>query len=162
MSGWHELKAFHRAFCVDRPFVPPTPRLAIESYWGAHPFRADRLARALAVRSGAPSGWTWRLGDRGKGLPATFRTPPAPYREREYAQGPRCCCVCGQPVYRFGWHVDLWETGPNKNAVWLLTSPRRLAQGRPRSNRRRLQPLLRTRCADQPGRDRLGRDCNLN
>jgi hypothetical protein len=26
--------------------------------------------------------------------------------------------VCGQPVYRFGWHIDLWETGPNKNAVW--------------------------------------------
>jgi hypothetical protein len=26
--------------------------------------------------------------------------------------------VCGQPVYRFGWHVDLWDTGANKNAVW--------------------------------------------
>src|SRR6202051_4003392 len=72
---------------LSRPFVPPTPRLAIESYWGAHPFRADRLARALAARSGAPNGWTWRLGDRGRGRSGTFRTPPAPYREREYAQG---------------------------------------------------------------------------
>ena len=27
-------------------------------------------------------------------------------------------CVCGQPVYRLGWHVDLWKSGPNKNAVW--------------------------------------------
>jgi hypothetical protein len=26
--------------------------------------------------------------------------------------------VCGQPVYCFGWHVDLWDTGANKNAVW--------------------------------------------
>ena len=31
---------------LNRPFVPPTPRLAIDSYWGAHPLRADRLARA--------------------------------------------------------------------------------------------------------------------
>jgi hypothetical protein len=26
------------------------PRLAIDSYWRAHPIRADRLARALAAR----------------------------------------------------------------------------------------------------------------
>jgi hypothetical protein len=26
--------------------------------------------------------------------------------------------VCGQPVYRFGWHVDLWDSGANKNANW--------------------------------------------
>ena len=51
---------------LGRPFVPPTPRLAIDSYWRAHPLRADRLARALAARSGAPSGWTWRLGDNRK------------------------------------------------------------------------------------------------
>ena len=70
MSGWQELKAernqrslirltkalppvFPRvvlARALARPFVPPTPRLAIESYWGAHPIRADRLARALAAR----------------------------------------------------------------------------------------------------------------
>ena len=48
---------------LGRPFVPPTPRLAIDSYWGAHPFRADRLARALAARSRAPSGWSWRLSN---------------------------------------------------------------------------------------------------
>jgi hypothetical protein len=96
----------------------PTPRLAIDSYWRAHPIRADRLARALAARSGAPSGWTWRLGERKIGLPVTFRTPPAPYRERAYARGPGFCCVCGQLVYRFGWHVDLWDAGANKNAVW--------------------------------------------
>src|ERR1700689_2009622 len=101
---------------LSRTFVPPTPRLAIDSYWGAHPLRADHLARALAASSGAPSGWIWRLGhNREDGLPTTFRIPPAPYRERGYARGPGFCCVCGQPVYRFGWHADLWDTGANRN-----------------------------------------------
>jgi hypothetical protein len=104
---------------LGRPFVPPTPRLAIDSYWRAHPIRADRLARALAARSGAPAGWTWRLGDdRDGGLPATFRAPPAPYRERAFARGPGSCQVCGQPVYRFGWHADLWDAGVNRKANW--------------------------------------------
>jgi hypothetical protein len=26
--------------------------------------------------------------------------------------------VCGQPIYRFGWHADLWDSGSNKNAAW--------------------------------------------
>jgi hypothetical protein len=102
----------------SRAFVPPTPRLAIDSYWRAHPLRADRLARALAARSGTPSGWTWRIGGPNSGLAATFRAPPAPYRERAFAKGPGCCCVCGQPVYRFGWHADLWDAGVNRNAAW--------------------------------------------
>jgi hypothetical protein len=64
---------------LSRTFVPPTPRLAIDCYWGAHPLRADHLARALAARSGAPSGWSWRLSDNRKsGLPTTFRIPPRP------------------------------------------------------------------------------------
>ena len=104
---------------LTRPFVPPSPRLAVDSYWRAHPIRADRLARALAARSGAPADWTWRLGNNRKaGVPSSFRMPPAPYRERQYALGAGFCRVCGQPVYRFGWHVDLWETGTNKNANW--------------------------------------------
>jgi hypothetical protein len=107
------------ARALGRPFIPPTPRLAIESYWRAHPIRADRLSRALAARTGPPLGWTWRIGQSGKtGLPATFRTPPAPYRERAYRLGPGFCCICGQPVYRLGWHTDLWGAGPNKNATW--------------------------------------------
>jgi len=107
------------ARALSRPFIPPTPRLAIDCYWRAHPIRADRLARALASRSGAPSGWTWLLGSNRKaGLPITFRTPPAPYRERAHTRGAGFCCVCGQPVYRFGWHVDLWNGGANKNANW--------------------------------------------
>jgi hypothetical protein len=104
---------------LNRPFIPPTPRLAIDSYWRAHPVRADRLARALALRSGTPESWTWRLATKRKdGLPATFRVPPAPFRERVFSRGPGHCCVCGQPVYRFGWHLDLWGTGANRNATW--------------------------------------------
>ena len=26
--------------------------------------------------------------------------------------------MCGQPVYKLGWHVDLWDRGPNRNAEW--------------------------------------------
>src|SRR6476646_9902297 len=103
------------SWALGRPFVPPTPRLAIDSYWRIHPVRADRLARALAAKTGAPAGWTWRLASgRAKDLPATFRTPAAPYREKKYNLGPGSCCVCGQPVFAFGWHVDLWERGPNR------------------------------------------------
>jgi hypothetical protein len=103
---------------LARPFIPPTPRLAVDGYWRAHPLRADRLARALAARNGAPPGWIWRLGSPRDGLPASFRAPPAPYREAAFARGPGFCCVCGEPVYRFGWHLDLWNGGANRNARW--------------------------------------------
>src|ERR1700761_7766326 len=74
---------------LTRPFIPPTPRLAIDSYWRSHPLRADQLARALATRTGAPpDGWSWQLGKTTIGLPATFRVPPAPYREKAHARGP--------------------------------------------------------------------------
>src|SRR6516164_1185534 len=103
------------ARALSRPFIPPTPRLAIESYWRAHPIRADRLARALVARTGAPLDWTWCISDKRKsGLPSTFRMPPAPYRERAYSLGPGFCCVCGQLVYKLGWHEDPWGAGPNK------------------------------------------------
>jgi hypothetical protein len=104
---------------LGRPFIPPMPRLAVDGYWRAHPLRADRLARALAARSGAPEGWNWRCGTiQASGLPVSFRVPPAPYREKTFARGPGHCCICGQPVYRFGWHVDLWGRGPNRQAIW--------------------------------------------
>src|SRR5215468_10725782 len=91
---------------LERPFTPAMPRRAIDSYWRAHPVRADRLARALAARSGGPPGWTWQLAAEPRpGTPA-FRIPPMPYREAAHARGPGHCCVCGQPVYRFGWHSD--------------------------------------------------------
>ena len=98
---------------LARSLIPPTPRLAVESYWRAHPIRADRLARALAARSGAPEGWTWDVG------PGAFRMPPAPFREGAHARGPGHCCVCGQPVFRLGWHRDLWGDGAlNRRATW--------------------------------------------
>lgn len=132
---------------LSLPLTPPTPRLAVEAYWRDRPLRADRLARALAARSGAPSGWAWRIGgDTDERRPATFRAPPAPYRVAAFGRGPGYCCVCGQPVYQLGWHVDFRAEGqPNRNAAWhaccvaawkLWTAPRtfvrslRKAQGR--------------------------------
>jgi hypothetical protein len=105
---------------LRQPLIPPTQRRAVESYWRHHPLLADRLARALAARSGEPAGWEWRLGrDKETGLPMSFRIPPAPYREAAFTRGPGHCCVCGQPVYRLGWHSDLWHDGkPNRNATW--------------------------------------------
>ena len=108
-------------YALARRFTPPMPRLAVDGYWRTHPLRAERLARALAAKTGAPKGWVWRLASeapRAKGLPATFRMPAAPYREKKYHLGPGSCCVCGQPVYRFGWHADLWDEGPNRKAQW--------------------------------------------
>ena len=104
---------------LSRPLIPAMPRLAVDAYWRAHPLRADRLARALAAAGGAPPGWRWRLGrEEGSGLASSFRSPPSPYREAAFRRGPGHCCVCGQKVYRFGWHVDLWDRGPNRNAEW--------------------------------------------
>jgi hypothetical protein len=105
---------------LQKAFIPPTPRRTIDSYWRAHPLRADRLARTLARRTGAPDGWTWRLGsiDGKRDLPTSFRMPPAPFREQAMSRGPGFCQVCGQPAYAFGWHVDLWGRGPNLNARW--------------------------------------------
>lgn len=105
---------------LGRARVPPLPRLAVDRYWAAHPLRADRLARALAKRSGAPAGWTWRLSSHpGDGLPRSFRVPPAPFREPGARLGPGHCSLCGQPVFRFGWHLDLWGDGSvNRRASW--------------------------------------------
>ena len=133
MSGWKELRAernqrsllrlnralppiFPRAVlarALARPFVPPTPRLAIESYWSAHPIRADRLARALAARSQAPAGWTWRLGTAGAAYLSRFARHPRHTVNARRTRA-RICGVCGQPVYRFGWHIDLWKPDPTR------------------------------------------------
>jgi hypothetical protein len=141
------------ARALARPFVPPTPRLAIESYWSAHPIRADRLARALAARSQAPRDWTWRLGERRSGLPFTFRAPPAPFREHAHALGPGFCCVCGQPGYRFGWHLDLWGSGPNQNAAWHSACVVAWQfWNAPSSQIRLLRRIQNRRCAQSGGR----------
>ena len=68
---------------LGRRFTPPMPRLAIDSYWRAHPLRADRLARALAARSGAPPGWRWRLsGDESRPFRMTANRTPKVKRRK--------------------------------------------------------------------------------
>jgi hypothetical protein len=147
---------------LSRPFIPPTLRLAIDSYWRAHPFRADRLARALAARSGAPKGWTSQLGsNRKSGLPITFRIPPTPYRESAYTRGPGSCCVCGQPIFRFGWHVDLWNTGANKNANWHCACVIAWEFWNAPSSEARLPRRLQARQCGQTG-GRLWRDAEVD
>jgi hypothetical protein len=107
------------AHALSRPLIPPTPRRAVESYWRHHVVRADKLARALAAQSGQPEGWIWRVSSNSSGLPTRFRSPPAPFREPPHTRGPGYCCVCGQPVFRLGWHRDLFDDGqPNRNAIW--------------------------------------------
>src|SRR5690349_18610003 len=134
---------------LSRPLIPPLPRLAIDSYWRAHPIRADHLARSLAAKTGAPSGWAWTAsGSRDHGLATSFRAPPAPYREAQFKLGPGRCCVCGQPVYRFGWHIDLWGRGANRNIEWHAAC---VAAWRlwiaPRSQLQFLKKLQMRRCA---------------
>jgi hypothetical protein len=68
-------------------------------------------------------------------------------------RGPGCRCVCGQPVYRLGWHVDLWETGPNKNAVWHCACVAAWQLWNAPSGQIRLLRLLqRRRCGQTGGR----------
>jgi hypothetical protein len=132
-------------------WLPSLPRHAVDGYWRAHPLRADRLARALAATSGTPAGWTWRVG--AKGLPASFRAPPAPYREAKFGRGAGFCCVCGQPVYRFGWHRDLWGEALNRRAQWhgACVAAWRLWNA-PSDHDRLLRRLQARRCAQTGGR----------
>jgi hypothetical protein len=105
---------------VDRPLIPPTLTRALESYWRHHPLRADRLARGLAALSGTPETWSWQAA-KPDGTPVIFRTPPTPYRHAVWSRGPGHCCICGQPVFRYGWHRDLCGDGaPNRRARWHL------------------------------------------
>lgn len=129
-------------------WIPRTPRAAVDAYWRGHPIRADRLARALAQRSGTPRNWSWRIGP-GNDPGTSFRAPPLPYREPDRRAGDGCCVVCGQPVYRLGWHADEWGAGePNQRAAWhaccvvawkLWTAPS--------SHRQLLSKLQGRRCA---------------
>ena len=105
---------------LRQPLILATQCRAVESYRRHRTLLPDRLAWALTVKSGQPAGWQWRLGsDREFGLPISFRMPPAPYREAEFPRGPDHCGVCGQPVFRSGWHHDLRGDGkPNRSAGW--------------------------------------------
>lgn len=151
-----------RLHALGRAFVPALPSRAVASYWRAHPLRADRLARALAARSGAPAGWAWGEAGAGGGAQRGFRAPPAPYREPAFAKGAGFCCICGQAVYRYGWHLDLWGDGrPHVRARWhaCCVAAWRLWTG-PRDGLALLRRLQKRRCA-VTGK-RLPRDADVD
>jgi hypothetical protein len=133
---------------LSRRWTPKTARAAVDGYWKAHPLRADRLARALAARSDPPDGWRWGASEARLG----FRTPPQPFRCGTAEPGR--CVVCGQPVYRLGWHEDLWGAGaPNLRAAWHACC---VAAWRfwlaPQSARKLIARTQRHRCALTGGR----------
>ena len=172
MSGWHELKAerignrspvstrrcrpsFHRAFCREcstARFAPPTPRPAFESVFGAPShsaliaspgslrLAAERRAAGLGA-SATVGGDDWHVPDAACAIPRTRIRTGA---RRLLAWGTR---------YRFGWHVDLWKTGPNKNAVWHCACVVAWQfWNAPSSQIRLLRLLQRRRCGQTGGR----------
>ena len=143
---------------LKRGTVPDIASRAVASYWHHHPIRADRLARVLAAKSAAPKGWSWRIGGADDdGRPQSFRQPPAPFREAAHRAGPGTCCICGQPVFRLGWHRDLWGDGTTTSrarwhgccvAAWALWSA-------PARHAKLLARLQKRRCA--AGGEKLSR-----
>ncbi len=106
------------------------PRACAGAAADAAPAAARRSRATGAITRSAPTGSPGRSrparpsrrgGAGGSPPPArtgrarSFRVPPTPFREPEHRAAPGTCCLCGQPVYRFGWHADLWGTGePNR------------------------------------------------
>jgi hypothetical protein len=91
-----------------RPFVPHTPP-ACNRVTGA-PIQFVPIA-SLTKHPAAG------LGDSGTPERLAFRSPSArhpPYREATHALGPGFCCVCGQPVYRFGGTLTFGATVPTR------------------------------------------------
>ena len=114
MSKWQEEKAERNRQSLIR-LTGALPRI----------FPTTVLSRALGHRFLPPTpNWS---ADR-----LEMATGPKPQRratndipnaagavpEQPYSLGPGFCCVCGQPLYRLGWHKDLCDAGPNKKAVW--------------------------------------------
>jgi hypothetical protein len=93
---------FPRAVLVhalSRPFLPATPRRAVDSYWRYHPVRADKLARALAALSGEPEGWVWRVRIEKSGPLASFRVPPPRFVNRPIRRAQAIAVCAGSPYF---------------------------------------------------------------
>ena len=112
---------------LSRRWTPTLPRLAVDAYWRAHAIRADRLARALAAQSGAPIGWTWRVGSD-EGLPRGFEGPRAQTRQRRGAvhllviREPEAGVLEGRPPRRVTFPIKLfgWRSvGPASIMIGL-------------------------------------------
>ena len=111
------------------PEIFPAPVLDVRPQAAVHP--ADAAARGRRLLACAPAarrparprarckerhagGLDLAAGRGPQGRPAEELPASARALSRaRIARGRGYCCVCGQPVYRLGWHVDLWDTGPN-------------------------------------------------
>jgi hypothetical protein len=95
-------------------------------------------------------------------LAQSFRIPPLPYREQAFARGAGSCCVCGQPVFRYGWHANHWdECGPNRRAGWHAACVAAWKfWNAPSEHDRLLRRVQRHRCAAT--RRRLLRDAEVD
>jgi hypothetical protein len=128
-------------------------RLAVESYWAA--IHSALIASRGPLRLASERPATGLGGSATVGGDCLARSGRR-LRHIENAnthRGPGRCCVCRQPVYRFGWHVDIWETGPNKNAVWHCACVVAWQFWNTPSSRIRLLRLLqRRRCGQTGGR----------
>lgn len=110
------------AFDPDAPYAQYlTPRDLVDRYFRSHPRRTDRLAILLATKTGAPCGWSWErhiedMQTRFWSRNFSFRQPPVPWQRHT---GVGRCCLCGQPIYRFGWHQPWggWKVTSDK-AGW--------------------------------------------
>ena len=102
------------AHALRQPLIPPTQRRAVESYWRHRPLMADRLARALAARSGQPAGWEWRLGSGGEtGLATSFRVTAYPSRRS----------ASSSPPWRSPMVFILLRSTPSVTSVCAMVGP---------------------------------------
>ena len=173
MSKWQEEKAERNrrsSRASPRHYRPSSHRLFCRGRSAARSCRRRHGSRLIPIGAPirfAPIGWRARLLP-GAGRLAAGVGGSAITRERTTSHIPnptsalsrtqlrawsRICCVCGRPVYRFGWHIDLWDTGPNKNAVWHCACV--IAWqfwNAPSSQARLLRRLQARRCGETGGR----------
>ena len=92
------------------------PSIRIGATTRSGPINSPARSLPLAVRRKDGCG---EAEFRNRGHRSVFGRPQPRFREPAYTKGPGHCCVCGQPIFRFGWHRDLWGDGrPNQNATW--------------------------------------------
>ena len=128
------------------------PRLAVDAYWRAHADPRRPAGPRARRQSGAPAGWTWRVG--GKGLPASFRAAARAVSRAAFRRAARAsaACAASRSTASAG-IVDLWDAGPQPPGRWhtACVVAWRLWNA-PSDHDRMLRRLQARRCAQTGGR----------